>query len=426
LTERDQNGVGEAEKGDRLRMLVFAYACEPQRGGEPEAGWIWSRMLARIGETWVMTRTNNREVIESHMEDLPERENIRFVYVDLPPWARFWKRRDKGARLYYLLWQVAALSRAMKLRRQVGFDVVWHLTWANAWIGSLAAFFALPFVYGPVGGGVGMDWRFISVLGIRGTFYEIARSIARYLARYANPLARLAWRRARLILVQNPETRSWLPRRHRAKAIVFPNVVIDRASPPEVAPPRRPPTTAIYVGRLVPLKGLALALRVLTLLPEWRLIICGTGPDERRLKRMARRLRVEDRVEFHGSIPKSEVGSFMRRADVFLFPSLHDEGGFVVAEALAEGLPVVCLDRGGPPVIGGRAVTPGGASETVAALAAAMSEAAGTHGFRFPGMSSRTEELRRILAERLRPDTLRRTRLTLSPTFDVRRSGAPS
>jgi glycosyltransferase involved in cell wall biosynthesis len=35
-------------------------------------------------------------------------------------------------------------------------------------------------------------------------------------------------------------------------------------------------------------------------------------------------------------------------ADVFLFPSLHDEGLMVVAEALTVGLPVVCIDRGGP------------------------------------------------------------------------------
>ena len=43
-----------------MRVLVFAYACEPDQGSEPGAGWIWSRMLARIGEVWVITRENNR------------------------------------------------------------------------------------------------------------------------------------------------------------------------------------------------------------------------------------------------------------------------------------------------------------------------------------------------------------------------------
>jgi glycosyltransferase involved in cell wall biosynthesis len=36
-------------------------------------------------------------------------------------------------------------------------------------------------------------------------------------------------------------------------------------------------------------------------------------------------------------------------ADVLLFPSFHDSGGWVVAEALRVGCPVLCLDLGGPP-----------------------------------------------------------------------------
>src|SRR4029453_14137733 len=49
--------------------------------------------------------------------------------ADLPPGVLFWKRGGRGARLYYLLWQAAALRRAQKLSRQVSFDLHWHLTW---------------------------------------------------------------------------------------------------------------------------------------------------------------------------------------------------------------------------------------------------------------------------------------------------------
>jgi glycosyltransferase involved in cell wall biosynthesis len=387
--------------GHRLRFLVFAYACEPGKGSEPEAGWIWSRMLARLGETWVLTRRNNRETIEAQVSQLPERDNLRFVYVDLPAWSRFWKRRDRGARLYYLLWQVAALGRAKKLIGQVHFDLVWHLTWANAWIGSFAALLSKPFVYGPVGGGIGMDLSFASMLGVRGTLYELVRGVARSVARYANPIARLAWRRADLVLVQNRETMTWLPGRHRGKVVVFPNVVLDRDSVPGGRSRSQPPYTALFAGRLVPLKGVGIALRALAFLPEWRLTICGKGPDEKRLMHLAWRLGVEDRVEFLGWVPRREVHSRMRGADVFVFPSLHDEGGYVVAEALSEGLPVVCLARGGPPLIGGIAVVPTTVSETASALASTMREAAGTATRPFPQLDARTEDLRLLLGQRL-------------------------
>ena len=41
------------------------------------------------------------------------------------------------------------------------------------------------------------------------------------------------------------------------------------------------------------------------------------------------------------------------QADVFLFPSLREEAGAVIAEARAVGLPIVCLARGGPPLLAG-------------------------------------------------------------------------
>ena len=101
-----------------MRVLAFAYACEPGKGSEPGAGWIWSRMLARIGEVWVITRESNRVAIEAALAQVPEKENLHFEYVDLPARARFWKRGAKGARLYYLLWQVAALRRGRILSRR--------------------------------------------------------------------------------------------------------------------------------------------------------------------------------------------------------------------------------------------------------------------------------------------------------------------
>jgi glycosyltransferase involved in cell wall biosynthesis len=337
-------------------------------------------MLAHVGETWVITRANNREAIEARLDTLAERDRLHFVYVDLPPWARFWKRKKRGLRLYYLLWQAAALRAARRLHRQSPFSVVWHLTFANAWLGSLAPLLGPRFVYGPVGGGIGMPPpRLLPTLGPRGIAYEFVRSGARALGRYANPVARLAWGRAELMLVQNPETRDWLPARHREKAHVFPNVVPDVGVPLALRP-RAGGTTALFVGRLIPWKGAALAIRTIARAPGWRLLVCGSGAEEARLRRLAVGLGLESRVSFLGELPRENVLRLMStEADVFLFPSLHDEAGWVVVEALLCGLPVVCLDRGGPPVLAGPAALTapalGDANTVASALAAALANA---------------------------------------------------
>ena len=210
----------------RHRILMFAYACEPDKGSEPAAGWIWSCMAAHLGETVVLTRMNNREAIVRAVSCLPPHERPQFVYVDPPAWIRRWKQGQRGVRTYYLLWYVTALREARRLNRKQRFDLVWHVTLANAWLGSLAPFVGPPVVYGPVGGGIGMQWSLCPAIGVRGTGYELLRGAARAFGRYLNPLSRLAWRRATLILVQNAETRDWLPRRSRHKTVVFPNVVL--------------------------------------------------------------------------------------------------------------------------------------------------------------------------------------------------------
>jgi glycosyltransferase involved in cell wall biosynthesis len=264
------------------------------------------------------------------------------------------------------------LRAARRLIRERRFDAAWHLTWANAWIGSTLPLTGLPFVYGPVGGGVGAPWRLVASLGGHAFISELGREVVRTGFRYLNPLCRLASRRAALVLAQNPETRDWLPGAPRGKTVVFSNAVtgdIPRRKP-KLA---NPPYTALWAGRMLAWKGASLAIRTMALLPDWQLLVVGDGPEEANLHRQVRDMSMEGRVEFLGRITRPDVLQVMReRTDLLLFPSLHDDAGMIVAEAVAMGIPAVCLDRGGPPVLGGVGVKAGSADQTVRDLAEAV------------------------------------------------------
>jgi glycosyltransferase involved in cell wall biosynthesis len=357
-----------------MKTLVFAYACEPDRGSEPGAGWSWARIIAGFGETTVITRANNRDAIEKALPSIPERDELRFLYVDLPRWARFWKRGQHGIHLYYVLWQLAALRVARRAHRSGQFDVAWHLTMANAWMGSAGFLVDAPFVLGPVGGGVRTPRRLIVTLGARGALKELVYAIAQKLGRDLSPFVRPALRRARLVLVQNPETLEWLPARYRSKAVVFPNAVVTASAQTYVRRERSP--VALFAGQLVPGKAVSLAVRALAHLPGWSLIICGTGRDEPRLRRLARKLHVDDRVIFKGWVARGELARIMAEdCDVFLFPSLHEGSPWVVHEARAAGLPVVCLEGCGSTTLATVTVPVGSVDATARALAAGVGEA---------------------------------------------------
>jgi glycosyltransferase involved in cell wall biosynthesis len=137
----------------------------------------------------------------------------------------------------------------------------------------------------------------------------------------------------------------------------------------------------LSMGRLVPIKGFHLAIEAFAAFahahPAATMVVVGRGPERRRLEQRAASLGVLERIRFVDWLPRTSALEEMRKSDLFLFPSFEG-GGMVVLEALAHGLPVVCLQYGGPGEVVseacGRPVLPGGREETVRALAAALKE----------------------------------------------------
>jgi glycosyltransferase involved in cell wall biosynthesis len=101
-----------------------------------------------------------------------------------------------------------------------------------------------------------------------------------------------------------------------------------------------------FVGRLVPEKGLATVLDTLPRVPDLRLALAGTGPQEHALKAQASRLRIANRVHFLGGFPSDRVPHVMRALDALILPShttskWKEQFGRVLIEAMATGIPVI-------------------------------------------------------------------------------------
>ncbi len=334
-----------------MRVLVSAYACEPGRGSEPGVGWNLARHLARYCEVWVLTRANNRPAIDAELARNPV-PGLHFLYYDLPAWARWWKRGQRGVHLYYFLWQVGAYFVARRVHRAVGFDLVHHVTFVKYWMPSFLALLPVPFVWGPVGGGESVPLAFWPSFGPRGILYEALRTLARWLGEH-DPFVRLTARRAVLALATTEETAVRL-RRLGAKTVE----VLSQAALPakelealsRLSPPPPRPVRFLSVGRLLHLKGFHLGLAAFARsgLRDAEYWLVGDGPERRRLERLARQLGIADRVRFWGQLPRSGVLELLGQCHALVHPSLHDSGGWVCLEAMAAGRPAICLDLGGP------------------------------------------------------------------------------
>jgi glycosyltransferase involved in cell wall biosynthesis len=113
----------------------------------------------------------------------------------------------------------------------------------------------------------------------------------------------------------------------------------------------------LFVGRLVPKKGLVHLLDALPAViakrPSTRLTIVGFGPEEGALRAQAKRLRIDDRVEFAGAVEQRKLPDFFHRAALFVAPFVRDASGdqeglpVVLMEAIGCGCPIVVGDVAG-------------------------------------------------------------------------------
>lgn len=103
----------------------------------------------------------------------------------------------------------------------------------------------------------------------------------------------------------------------------------------------------LFVGRLVPYKGVDVLLDALTGLDAVALIV-GEGPLRARLEDQARERGVSGRVRFLGSVNDDELAALYRACNVFVLPSVtrQEAFGVVQLEAMAAGKPVVSTDLG--------------------------------------------------------------------------------
>lgn len=370
-----------------MKVLLSAFACIPGRGSEPGLGWNISRELAKHHEVWLLTQGKHRPAIERELARNPV-PNLHLAYYELPYLVRRWDHEPGGGwskQVYYHLWQVGSYRAALALHRRVGFDLARHVTFAVYWKPSLLAALPVPFVWGPVGGGESTPRGFDRDFGLRARAYEATRDLGRWLGEH-DPLVRLAARGSALVLASTEETAARLRKLGSRDVRVLSQVGIGEA---ELGPTRRERTPVegrtrfVSVGRLLHWKGFHLGLRAFARagLPDAEYWVVGDGREAERLRKLAASLGVSEQVAFLGRLPRAETLETLRRCDVLVHPSLHESGGMVCLEAMAHGLPVLCLDVGGPAVQvtaeTGLKVRAGKPEQAVGDLAAAMRRLSG-------------------------------------------------
>jgi len=182
---------------------------------------------------------------------------------------------------------------------------------------------------------------------------------------HGNDVYRALFRRADRVLALSEEMREVLcglgAPRERTRLQHLSVDPVRFGPPPEGRVATPGPVRILTVGRLVEKKGHEYALKALATLshdsPGFEYEVVGDGPLASHLQSLAESLGIADRVRFRGALSEPEVADAMRRADLFVLPSVEAANGdregtpTVLLEAQATSLPVIATRHAGIPEV---------------------------------------------------------------------------
>ncbi|RKD91973.1 glycosyltransferase family 4 protein [Mangrovibacterium diazotrophicum] len=332
------------------QILLSAFGCNPYKGSESASGWNWAIELASQGySVHVLTRSDSKPDITKH----PPVDNLHFHFIGLNNGLeKLYTFSIPTMYLYYILWQWKAYRIGKSLHNKYLFHRVHHVSWGSFQQGSFLYKIKTPFIFGPTGGGQKAPESFKEYF-LQGWENEIKREKISALFLRFNPACRNMLKKSSAVLVSNTETMEVVRAAGAPKIFYSLDSALSSDFFPKQLPLRNPSLNRmrlLWVGRFMPRKGLPLVIEAMSRLKENKgitLTIVGDGELNDHARRMVSELGLNESVKFTGLLPFSEVRNYYNTHDVFFFTSLRDSGPAQLIEAMAFGLPVVCLNLHG-------------------------------------------------------------------------------
>lgn len=342
----------------KIRVLVSAYQCGVGMGSVSQIGWEWYSRLSEACQVTLLTHVRNRPSLTEAGAPLHGSE---IIYIDTEwfagPLYRFaawcFPRSEHPkfliASLDFFVYDWLAVKQ-MRQRLKMGeqFDIVHAVTPVSPLAATQLYKLGLPLVLGPWNGGLASPT----------TFPEIMKAESKWLYPIRNLGKIFDWfigstRNAAMILTATQATLNAIakPYQSKCKMLLENGVNLDLFTPAPYPPAasNNNPLQIVFVGRLLPFKGVGMLLEAIKALNfPVQLKIVGEGSERIYLEKLTLDLGLGEKVRFIGNLPLNSVAQMMQQAHVFCLPSVRESGGAVLLEAMAVARPVIAVDFGGP------------------------------------------------------------------------------
>ena len=333
------------EKRTKPNVLVCAYCVDKNDVSEAQMAYEWITRLAKFANLWVVT-AGSRFHSECGLENC---ENIELITLKPHISFKWWDIFDRFVHPGYIEFYFRARKAAKQILSKYDIDLCHHLTPQSLRYPSPLLEADVPLVMGPFHGGLQAPAVMKELKGKEDWFFFL-RKIDN-LRVYMDPLLRKNYSKAKLIILSAPYVKERLLAQYHNKCVIIPGIAL---SPDSIAKTNHINSNngmrMIYVAKLEPSKGLEILLYAMAKLKDNNitLTVYGKGSLEHYYRQLAKQLNIADNITWKGFVPYAEIINSYATADVFALPSLKEPAGGAVIEAMSAGLPILCVDAGGP------------------------------------------------------------------------------
>lgn len=350
----------EPERRKRpLRVLMVAENISLRQSGETSVPFYYLEHFVRRGlEVQAICHARVREQLKEDMA--PELfQRVHFIEDGWLQKLIFAAGKYVPYRIEDLVFNqaihVLTQMRLRKVARRVidehESDVVFEPVPISPKALSFMYGFPVPVVIGPMCGGLELPPAFRHMDGAMvGWTISAVRKLAVMLHRFIPGKLR-----ADALVVGNQRTARALPPgvRGQIHEVVESGVDIERWDPKDYDQPCADPqvTRFLFCGRLVDWKGAEYIVKAFAPLAREggvQLDLIGDGELFETIRLLVESEGIGESVRLHGRVPLESYISLLRKADVYVMPSLRECGGLALLEAMAIGLPILATNWMGP------------------------------------------------------------------------------
>jgi glycosyltransferase involved in cell wall biosynthesis len=374
---------------DPPRVLLSAYQCAPGTGSVSQIGWEWYSRLSQQLPVTLITHSRNRERLAAAGAPF---FGSSVLYIDTEWFARplyrlasFLFRNSEHlvflvSSLDFFLYDLIAVKTLRRFMTR--FDLIHAVTPVSPLAVTRLHKLGAPLIVGPWNGGVSTPSGLKEIMRADSEWLYALRSFGRMFDRLTG-----CTRNASRVLSATGATDRCLAHNVAAERMLENGVDLDLFHPrPENIQLDGPELRVLFVGRLIPAKGLSMLIaavaKVRSVIPIL-ITIVGEGKFRETLERQVVENDLSRLITFVGPKTQVQIASLMREHHLFCLPSVRESGGAVLLEAMASGIPVVAIANGGPGELVdddvGRALLPTSPQAVIEGLTQTFMEA-----YRFP------------------------------------------